>query len=212
MDKQKYTDKSYCQISFSRIQCTNKKLYGSKINHNSYISLKINNSEMIEDNLHQTHYFERDKLIEVSMSSSQFAELITTLNFGTGTPCTLDYIRDIGSVYYKQPYETSINKKLGTTIDIEKERFKKKVFDIQDYLKNILSKKSIGKKDKDELKLKIDILIRDCIDNYKFAEQQFRKQMETHIVECKTEIESTLTQITTKLGETQINNLDQIGE
>jgi len=212
MDRQQYRNDSYGQISFSRTQCTGKKLYGSEIKHDSFISMEINNSEMVEDDLHQTHYFERDKIIEVSITASQFAELITTLNYGTGVPCTLEYVRDVGKLNYIPPYDTNVDEKLEKTINIEKERFKETVISIQNELKNILSKKNIGKKDKEELQSKIDMLIRNCINNYKFAERQFKKQMEKHIVECKTEIESTLSQISQTLNVNDLQKTRQIKE
>ena len=200
MSDQKYTHESYGQISISRVTCNGVNLFGSSIKHNSFISIKINQSTMLKDNKHSTYYFPKDKIIEVKMTSAQFAELITTLNYGAGTPCTIEEIRDVGRIEYKKPFEEDANQRLKNTIDIEKEEFKKVIIKIQDHLKNILSKKHINKSDREELKTKIDILIRESINNYKFAESQFKKQMEDHIVECKAEIESTLTQITHNLN------------
>lgn len=207
-----YKHESYGQISISRVQCNGAHLFGSSIKHNSFISLKINQSEMVKDDLYNTNYFGRDKIIEVNMSSAQFAELITTLNYGAGTPCTIDWVRDVGKVKYEKPFEEDANQQLEDTVNIEKDKFKERISELNTELTNVLNKKNINKKDREELKKKIDILIRDCVDNYKFAEQQFRKNMENHITECKSEIESTLTTITSRLGEKQINNLDQIGD
>lgn len=201
MEEQKYQDRSYGQVSFSRIQSTGKELFGSVINHNSYISLKINSSEMVEDDLYQTHYFERDKLIEINLSTAQFAELITTLNYGSGTPCTIEFIKGEGRIPYKKPYDADILKTLETVVETEQKRVTGVVYDLQEELQEVLSKKSIGKKDKEELKLKISVLIQNCINSHSFAEQQFVKNMEKHVSDCKTEIDSTLAQRAKLLGE-----------
>jgi hypothetical protein len=83
------TEPCFGQIHISRVS-SNKAhpLYGSKLKHGNFITLSISQSEL-KRSLNTDWHHPLDEIIEVSMSENQFASLISSLNIGTGTPCTI---------------------------------------------------------------------------------------------------------------------------
>lgn len=65
-------------------------LFGSEIKHNSFIRFTVCPA-VSEWSLHETriHSHFSPRYVEVDMSAAQFAELITGMGNGTGTPCTI---------------------------------------------------------------------------------------------------------------------------
>ena len=93
MEKERIKHESFGKISFSRVQCTPpQKFYGSEIDQNHYIQMTLQESD-VERTLSQDWYYAIGKtLARVRMSSGQFAEMITSLNAGSGIPCTVEII------------------------------------------------------------------------------------------------------------------------
>lgn len=87
-DSEPETHPSYGLLQISRISGATSSLFGSPIQHQSTIRLRIARAHRRRD-LHHDWYGEDDQLIEIEMSAAQFAEAITSLNMGVGTPCTL---------------------------------------------------------------------------------------------------------------------------
>lgn len=81
---------SYGNLYFSRVSGS-AILFDSELNHQHYVTLTISRAQLIEDN---TGYrcWPTNELIEVCLSEVQFARAITSLNSGSGTPCTLHHI------------------------------------------------------------------------------------------------------------------------
>jgi hypothetical protein len=82
-------------IQFSRV--TGKaNLFGSDFDHDHYITLKVTPCTT-QRSSNRTWYMGTLKpYIEVSLSAAQFAEAITTLNCGSGIPCTMEYLSGRG--------------------------------------------------------------------------------------------------------------------
>jgi hypothetical protein len=67
-------------------------LFASEIGHQQYIHFKVSPART-ERSMHRTCYGTIGRPhIEFSMSASQFAEAITSLNVSVGTPCTMRYL------------------------------------------------------------------------------------------------------------------------
>ena len=76
-------------IGFSRIS-GQKRLYMSNLNNQNWIQLRVYASEDNESyGEKRAMSTSRHPLIELDLSSSQFAELLTTMNMERGVPCTL---------------------------------------------------------------------------------------------------------------------------
>jgi hypothetical protein len=88
---------AYAQIAASRVSGA-ALLYGSDFRHQHFITLRINTSEL-HRSLNKDWYSEDGTpMIEVAMSEVQWASFISTLNMGSGTPCTLQFVNGSGPV------------------------------------------------------------------------------------------------------------------
>ena len=88
------THPAYGMLRFSRVSGNPGKLFGSEINHTGYIEMTLAPGEEMRG-LSNTWYFGHSKcLCSVMMSAAQFAELITSMNIGSGVPVTIEYVAD----------------------------------------------------------------------------------------------------------------------
>lgn len=86
---------SYVKVGFSRTESNRgETFYGSDIKANSYITLRIHTAERLVDGYSEHHCIDK-LLVELRLSPTQFAELLTTLNVGEGVPGTLTYINPV---------------------------------------------------------------------------------------------------------------------
>lgn len=81
---------AFAQISVNRVS-GGAMLYGSDFAHHNYVTIRIRGSSLRR---HLSHDWPRaeEELIEISMSESQWAQLICTPNTGEGTQCTLNRV------------------------------------------------------------------------------------------------------------------------
>lgn len=91
MDEDKeYRHPSYGLVSFSHRQ-GNPKLFHSALEHHyNYVTLSIKNGTLIRSDSGDRLYGPmHGNIVEVDLSASQFAELLTTMNIGVGVACTI---------------------------------------------------------------------------------------------------------------------------
>lgn len=89
MEKEKYRHKSFGMLRFTRINGNSGFLFGSEMQSENFIELQLSEGEMTR-NLGSEEFYPRKSLFSVKMSSNQFSELITSLNFCSGVPCTIE--------------------------------------------------------------------------------------------------------------------------
>jgi len=75
-------------VSISRVQ-GQRRLFDSPFEHQHFVTLSIKRAHRTRTDLHSNYIGEDEELIEVAMSEVQFASMVTSLNMGVGTPCTI---------------------------------------------------------------------------------------------------------------------------
>ena len=92
VERDKTEHPSFGFIRASRVQ-GHKTLFDSALKHQHYIEVEIGNS-YTERAFNQNYVYANSMrgLITISMSESQFAQFITSMNTGSGAPCTLTYV------------------------------------------------------------------------------------------------------------------------
>ena len=91
---------SFGMVGFSRISCGNQRLFGSSIEHDTMIALRVHTAYRTESFGYEHVYADED-IVEVMLSPAQFSELLTTMNIGDGVPCTIRFDKENGHI--KQP-------------------------------------------------------------------------------------------------------------
>jgi hypothetical protein len=90
MEMERFSHESYGQIQFNRVTGT-ANFYGSELTQQHYISMEVHNSEIVRD-ITQDRYFNLNQILRIRLTSGQFSELITSMNNGSGVPCTIERI------------------------------------------------------------------------------------------------------------------------
>lgn len=187
---------AFGMIRFSRIS-GNGTFFGSPLNHDHFISLEINHGS-IKTDLGQDWYSEEGQVIRLRMTSTQFSELITSLNYGCGVPCTLESIqgRKVEPLPIpentKHVAEKEFDEKMSNFI-IELEKSSKRANDL-------ISKKTLSKNDQEELNWVLQKAIQMVKSNIPFYEEQFKRRTDKLVSDAKHEIENAITQKITAAG------------
>jgi hypothetical protein len=87
---------AFGQLGASRVS-GRRTLYGSDFEHNSYITIRISESELNRD-LSRDWPMAKKGIIEVSVSEAQWATFVSAMNVGEGVPCTIEYRDSTGYV------------------------------------------------------------------------------------------------------------------
>lgn len=191
---------SFANIQFSRISGHSGYLFGSDIQANNYIQLEISEAERIIDLCDEKTFSHGKTICKVKMSPAQFSELITTLNFSAGTPCTLEEVmgQHIPQVDPKEveSRKTFVNRKLRERL----QKFASRLSETQRQAKNLVKKKTLSKNDQDELLKAIEFMTTELTSNIPFFAKCFQETMDDVVLDAKVEIDSTIQHMITQSG------------
>lgn len=178
---------SYCTVRFARIQSNgNQAFFGASIKPNNYVQLEIYEADIRRDLSHDWIHGNK-RIIEVAMTEQQFAECITSLNMGSGTPATLKFLGNsrlpeppfMGKAeQHSKEFANKMSELAGTiSLNMEKAR-------------TILNAdKPMSKKERAEILNIIDSGLMQISSNIPFYDKSFKEQMNRTISEAKMEIE-----------------------
>jgi hypothetical protein len=183
-----YKHPSFGMLSFNRTHGGHSNLFGSSIQHNDTIHMVLREG-VVTRGLNDDWYVGEDEILEVEMSQSQFAELITSMNVGTGTPCTIKYLRGKGRINEAD----FINKRQQITNEF-KECMNERMSDAKEFYDEVkelfTTKKSIGKCDREMILRRLANVTQGMESSSKFIFDQFQNQIDKTITEAKGEIEA----------------------
>lgn len=166
-------------------------LVGSDLLHNSFITLKIS-SMKYQRMLSGDQYFDDDKIVEIQMSHSQWAEFLSSIN-SSGVPCTLSFITKEGQGYIQE--KVPHVDKLKIHKDEFNEEFTGKIEEALHLvwqLSNGISNK-MGKKEQREIIHDLSCKLGNLKANQHFAIDQFNEAVETRMNFAKGELKAFLT-------------------
>lgn len=183
-----YKHPSFGMLSFNRTHGGHSNLFGSSIQHNDTIHMVLREG-VVTRGLNDDWYVGEGEILEVEMSQSQFAELITSMNVGTGTPCTIKYLRGKGRINEAD----FINKRQQITNEF-KECMNERMSDAKEFYDEVkelfTTKKSIGKCDREMILRRLANVTQGMESSSKFIFDQFQNQIDKTITEAKGEIEA----------------------
>lgn len=197
---------SYGTVQFCRRSGGKMKLFGSSVrNHMSTIILTIREAtryhSLHEDRIHGGH-----DIIEVELSSAQFAELLTTLNVGTGVPCTIRMRQGEPKIPDPPDDEVEIDR-VQTSFRESMAKLAKWLKDRRKDLEKILEKRSIGKADKERIDWMIGKVIQEVESNWPFVVDQFNEATERVVTAAKSEVDSFVTHMVQRTGLEQLKKM-----
>lgn len=188
-DEKIYEHPSFGMLRFSRINGRSGYLFGSEIQADNYVQLELSNGEMKRD-LTDDNFYAKNNLFRVKMSANQFSELITTLNYGSGVPCTIE---SIGNDIIEQ-CDTIKSRKTQT-----QEQFKQRLADFMvemnhqySDVQKIISSGNISKKNEKKLTCFYEKVQQEIKSNIPFFLRCFQESMDKVVLDAKTEIDAAI--------------------
>jgi hypothetical protein len=173
---------AYGQIGASRVS-GRAQLYGSDFEHNNYITIRLYKSELHRNLSNDTPMTRGGDVMEVSLSESQWATFVSSLNAGQGVPCTINYLNGEGdlpgirrTVNRRAQFEDELNTRL--------KEVEANVHEIAEKVKAL----PVSQKKKDEILHDIRVTLNNMAPNLKFTQEQFGEYMEDTTNRAKAEI------------------------
>ncbi len=192
------THESFGMLRISRTQGGNFNLFGSDIQHHNTIELSVTRGERHRSLNRDWNTGHLLPLVTVRMSEVQFAQAITSLNMGSGVPCTVTDI--LGEVMERCPERTKMQEVHGEFRDSMK-KIGAKITSLQDAVTEVLEAKGgLKAGEKKELAGKMASLLQDIESNVPFMAEQFTETVDRIMTEAKGEIEAHATGTVQRLG------------
>ena len=197
MEKEKLTHASFGQIQFNTTSGNGTSFYGSELTQGHYVSLEIHHSEIHRD-LSMDRYYNRGEILRLRMSSGQFAELITSMNRGSGVPCTIERVS--GKKIEELPVQESRKEFIHRKFNERMKNFASNLKEKQNKAKELIAKKTLSKEDTILLKNYIDWLTQEISSNIPFFAECFQETMDAVVFEAKLEVENAIQHKINTLG------------
>lgn len=189
MGDEKECHESFGMIQINRVTGGGRKLFGSHLrNHQHYITLRIMRAER-HHGLDEDSYYPRRELIEISMSAAQFANLITSLNVGSGTPCTLHTVAGIRMEEVPEEVYQE-HQKIREGFEKKIDKIAERLEEVRDEFDEMLQEKTISKKKAREMMAKVAKSAQDMRLNAPFVVSQFQESAERVVTHAKAEVEA----------------------
>ena len=173
------THPAFAQIAASRVS-GHAHLYDSDFSHQHYINVTIRRSQL-HRTLSRDWAFGTEDLITVAMSEAQWATFVSSMNMGSGTPCTLQ--REGGKSIPSLPPAESVDHQF-------KHEVRATLLHISEELKKCVSgiDGPLGKGSAKELRAQIEHLSFALVDSTSFVSTRFDEHVEETVEKAKVEI------------------------
>lgn len=160
-------------------------LFDSEHRHQNFISLRISSAHR-ERSLSHDWVYDDKELIEVRMSESQWAAMISSLNYGSGVPATLQHLQ---RVRVEQPV-------------LAEEKTDKFSAEMEDTIEAVVERLVELKKGKHTkaTQRELDVIISHLRGNIGYVADQFDRHMEERVDKAKTEIEAHMNSAVQRAG------------
>lgn len=196
---------SYAMLRIGRHTGHDTALFGSSIPHRDTVRLSIHPGVVERDLNHDHYYSENLRYIEVEMSQLQFAEVITSMNMGSGVPVTL---RERNGKTMEKPVFKNKRMQFEQEFKEHMEDLEARLRHLTENTEDILTnKKSINKGDRSTILNELNALKRELVLNIPFIATSYNEQMDKTAQEAKAEVEAFTINKVTQLGLERLNEL-----
>ena len=184
---------AYAMIGANRVSGGHTALFGSPIKHNSTVRIAIAKAKD-HYHLHRSWYHaETMPLVEVELSEAQWASFVSTMNIGSGVPCTLLVSRDGSAVLPPEIDDTSFMEKQAADI---KKTLADKMTDIFKVTAEFKAMAEIGTPTKTKLKemaSRLDHIIAGMPNHAEFMAESLTDHVDNLVTVAKAEVSAYIT-------------------
>lgn len=161
-------------------------LFQSSTDNHITVQLTISRATL-NHGLGHDSVFADEELIEVEFTPAQFAELLTTLNMGPGSPCTIRRVQ--GKSTERINYETETSR-IHTAFKTKAKDFGKKLRETKEELCQTIEKAKISQKLQKELLGFLETAICHIESNAPFMVEQFEDAARKVVTQAKSEMDA----------------------
>ena len=195
---------SYGLISASRITSSQRhNFFGSRVKHDSFIKLEIKQADVQRD-LNHDYIHESGTIIQVEMTQSQFSEFITSLNMGSGIPCTIKYLAKEGGGIKEMeepPYKSLLDEFSKEFKQTMRQIVDESTVGLEEIEDILMVKDRMGKKDREKVFKFLKQMLQEFESNVPYMNDQFNRQIDKAVTEAKQTIEAHAVHLALRSGE-----------
>lgn len=199
-DEEVMEHESYAVLSFSRINGHPGNLFGSHLKeHYTFVRMTLRRARRTHTLAHDWYFSKGGiPLAEVDMSAAQFADLITTMNSGDGTPCTLRLLD--GKRIEAPPDAENEAEKVRTSFQKKAGEIGDKLRKAKEGVEEILAKKTISVADRKEISSIFSKFLMEVEHNMPFMLESFEESTQKVVTHAKAEVDAFTTQAVLAAG------------
>jgi hypothetical protein len=195
------TNPTWAMVGFSR-QSGAQRLFGSDITHHTCVSLRITPCEVYRDLNETRMYGGNSPMVEVVLSDMQFAELLTTMNVGSGVPCTVRVHPQHGYLKYDAPKDNERDK-INRELTGQCEKAMSSLDDVVAQINTL----PLSAKAKKALLSTVEVARRSITGHLPFIETQYKEAMDRLEREAKAAVDGFITHAIHSTGLDTLNQL-----
>lgn len=194
------THPSFGMVGINRASSNGTFLFGSIQEHRSFITLTIKHAEVSRHLANDWYHATSVPIIEIEMSHTQFAELITSPGIGDGVPCTIRGLD--GKLVEACPPPTSVISKFSDDLKKTTAETVNVLKQLSQQLSQALlpGQKPLNKTELKALLEQIQSALMSVTDSIPFVEKSFHEEMEEQTNKAIGELEAVASHIVHKLG------------
>jgi hypothetical protein len=198
-DEKVFAHESYGMVLFSRLTGHSGRLFGSSLpDQGSFIRLRVVRADRRHHLGRDWYHGDQKVLMELDLSNVQFAELLTTMNHGSGVPCTLRYAE--GRQMEKPPEERLEAQQVRDDFKEKLAQVARNMQESMTKIEEILSKKNVGQGDRKMVHDLLGLIKQDVQSNMPFWLKSFHEATGKIVASAKTEIDAFLTNAVMSAG------------
>lgn len=173
------------------------RLFGSPLaTHYGTIRLTISKGKWIHSLNHDRYFGMNKDFIEIEMSAAQFADAITSLNLGSGTPCTIRYVD--GERIPDPPDHATEAEHIRDNFENTLDKYKAKAHTYRKRIEELTGK--LSQKVRNEIRIALDVMEDQLGSNIPFVVKQFQEATTRISTSAKAEVEAFVTGVVRAAG------------
>ncbi len=183
---------AYGMVAINRItlggyKCKHR-FFGSDLDdHFSAIRIRIGHGARVRGTGHD-YFRATDRLIEVDLTSSQFADLLTCMNVGDGVPCTIRHVN--GEAAPEIPVADTSADRSRADLKATAKQIATDARSLLSRMRTVFDGKSVKKADMTSLLKELEMVVQGIESNIPFALTVFQEAVNTTVSQAKAEVSS----------------------
>lgn len=196
-EEKEFKHPSFGMLGFSRVNGNSGYLFGTNVQPDNYIEMRLYTGRMKRDDI-EDDFYPDDNILTVKMSPVQFSELITSMNYASGVPCTITSfngkkVEQAKNIENRKTFSArSFNDKMS--------KFAASINKNMTTAEKLIAKKNLSKKDQEELRMMLYGIQKELTSDIPFFRQMFQEEMDKIVVDAKAEIDAAMQHTVTKAG------------